>query len=67
MIEIFKLFFGYFIIFGVRESDAALKNGAASNISFTDDAVIIEGVIEYSKIIFKIKILQMISMAINLY
>lgn len=43
MIEIFKLFFGYFIIFGVRESDAAVKTGAA-NISFTDDAVIVEGV-----------------------
>lgn len=41
MIEIFKLFFGYFIIFGVRESDAATKT---NNISFTDDAVIIEGV-----------------------
>lgn len=42
--EIFKLFFGYFIIFGVRESDAAVTTTANNNISFTDDAVIIEGV-----------------------
>ena len=45
MFELFKLFFGYFLIFGVRDSDAATTN--VGNITYTDDAVVIEGMWVY--------------------